>query len=93
MLINTTSVGMSPNVKETPAPASVLRKDMVVFDAVYNPPETRLIREAKAAGCRTITGIAWFVNQAAAQFELWTGKPAPREVMERVIRKKLSALP
>ncbi|MGD1000462.1 MAG: shikimate dehydrogenase [Candidatus Brocadiia bacterium] len=93
VLINTTSVGMSPNVKETPAPASVLRKDMVVFDAVYNPPETRLIREAKAAGCRTITGIAWFVNQAAAQFELWTGKPAPREVMERVIRKKLGALP
>jgi len=93
VLINTTSVGMRPNVDETPMPASVLRKDMVVFDAVYNPPETRLIREAKAAGCRTITGIAWFVNQAAAQFELWTGKPAPREVMERVIRKKLGALP
>ena len=65
---------------------------MVVFDAVYNPPETRLLREAKAAGCRTITGIVWFVNQAAAQFELWTGKSAPREVMERVIRKKLGAL-
>ena len=93
VLINTTSVGMRPNVEETPAPASALRKNMVVFDAVYNPPETRLIREAKAAGCRTITGIAWFVNQAAAQFELWTGKPAPREIMERVIRKKLGALP
>jgi 3-dehydroquinate dehydratase/shikimate dehydrogenase len=93
VLINTTSVGMRPNVEETPAPASILRKNTVVFDAVYNPPETRLIREAKAAGCRTITGIAWFVNQAAAQFELWTGKSAPREVMERVIRKKLSALP
>jgi 3-dehydroquinate dehydratase/shikimate dehydrogenase len=93
VLINTTSVGMWPNVEETPAPASALRKNMVVFDAVYNPPETRLIREAKAAGCRTVSGIAWFVNQAAAQFELWTGKSAPREVMERVIRKKLSALP
>jgi 3-dehydroquinate dehydratase/shikimate dehydrogenase len=93
VLINATSVGMRPNVDETPAPASVLRKDMVVFDAVYNPPETRLIREAKAAGCPTITGIAWFVNQAAAQFELWTGKPAPLEVMERVIREKLGALP
>jgi 3-dehydroquinate dehydratase/shikimate dehydrogenase len=93
VLINTTSVGMLPNVEETPAPASILRKSMVVFDAVYNPPETRLIQEAKAAGCRTVTGIAWFVNQAAAQFELWTGKPAPREVMERVIRKRLGALP
>ncbi len=92
VLINATSVGMLPNVEETPVPASVLRKNMVVFDAVYNPPETRLIREAKTAGCRTISGIAWFVNQAAAQFELWTGKPAPREVMERVIRKKLGAL-
>ncbi len=69
VLINTTSVGMRPNVEETPVPASALRKDMVVFDAVYNPPETRLLREAKAAGCRTVTGIAWFVNQAAAQFE------------------------
>ncbi len=88
-LVNTTSVGMWPNVDETPAPASVLRKNMVVFDAVYNPPETRLLREAKAAGCRTISGVVWFVNQAAAQFELWTGKPAPREVMERVIRKRL----
>lgn len=88
-LVNTTSVGMWPNVDETPAPASVLRKNMVVFNAVYNPPETRLLREAKAAGCRTISGVVWFVNQAAAQFELWTGKPAPREVMERVIRKRL----
>ena len=93
VLINTTSVGMRPNMEETPAPAAVLRKNMVVFDAVYNPPETRLIREAKAAGCRTITGIAWFVNQAAAQFELWTGKSPPREIMERVIREKLGALP
>jgi shikimate dehydrogenase len=93
VLINTTSVGMRPNMEESPMPASVLRKNMVVFDAVYNPPETRLIREAKSAGCRTITGIAWFVNQAAAQFELWTGKSAPREVMERAIREKLGALP
>jgi shikimate dehydrogenase len=91
VLINTTSVGMWPNVDETPAPASALRKNMVVFDAVYNPTETRLIREAKAAGCRTIPGIAWFVNQAVAQFELWTGKSAPREIMERVIRKKLQS--
>ena len=87
VLINTTSVGMRPKVDETPAPRSALRRDMVVFDAVYNPPETRLIREAREAGCRTVTGIAWFVHQAAAQFELWTGRSAPRETMERVIRR------
>ena len=88
-LVNTTSVGMHPNVQETPVPASVLRAGMLVFDAVYNPPETRLLREARACGCRTVGGIAWFVHQAALQFELWTGRPAPRDLMERVIRARL----
>ena len=49
-------------------PASVLRKNMVVFDAVYNPPDTRLLREAREAGCLTVPGIAWFVRQAVVQF-------------------------
>jgi len=62
---------------------------MLVFDAVYNPPETRLLREAKAAGCRTLSGVHWFVNQAAMQFELWAGLPAPRGVMERALRERL----
>ena len=62
------------------------------IDAVYNPPETRLIREAREAGCKTVSGITWFVNQAALQFELWTGRPAPRDAMERVLRERLSRL-
>ena len=89
ILVNTTSVGMHPNVDEIPIPRAALRSGMVVFDAVYNPPETRLLREAREAGCKTISGIAWFVNQAAAQFELWTERPAPRETMERVLRERL----
>lgn len=90
VLINTTSVGMHPNVDATPVPKEALRPGMVVFDAVYNPLETRLLREAGAAGCRTVPGVTWFLNQAAAQFEVWTGRPAPRETMERVLRERLS---
>lgn len=86
VLINTTSVGMYPKVEDTPVPREALKAGMLVFDAVYNPPETRLLREAKEAGCRTLSGIHWFVSQAALQFELWTGRSAPREVMEKVLR-------
>lgn len=89
VVVNTTSVGMYPNVHATPLPKEALRKGMVVFDAVYNPMETRLLREAREAGCRTVGGIRWFVSQAALQFELWTGRPAPRQVMERVVKERL----
>jgi 3-dehydroquinate dehydratase/shikimate dehydrogenase len=90
VLINTTSVGMYPNVDDTPAPVGALRKGMVVFDAVYNPIETRLLREAREAGCVTASGFDWFVSQAAAQFEIWTGRPAPRDIMADVVRRRLS---
>jgi 3-dehydroquinate dehydratase/shikimate dehydrogenase len=89
IVVNTTSVGMHPNVHGTPLPKEALRKGMIVFDAVYNPLETRLLREAREAGCRTIGGLRWFVSQAALQFELWTGRPAPRQVMEKVVKQRL----
>lgn len=89
ILVNTSSVGMSPDTDCSPVPRSMLREGMVVFDAVYNPIETRLLREAKACGCVAASGFEWFVSQAAAQFELWTGREAPRSVMEEVLRKKL----
>ena len=85
ILVNTTSVGMHPNVDESPVPAEILKPGMLVLDAVYNPLETRLLREAAQAGCKTATGFGWFVNQAAAQFELWTGKPAPIKVMKEAL--------
>ena len=63
----------------------MLHEGMVVYDAVYNPLETRLIREAREAGCRTVAGIDHFVRQAVEQFELWTGAAAPVETMRRVV--------
>ena len=82
---------MSPDINKTPFLARDLKKAMVVFDAVYNPIETRLIREAKAIGCKVIPGTELFVNQAARQFELWTGQTAPIDVMREVLVAKLSS--
>ena len=86
VLVNSTSVGMYPNVDESPVPASVLKRNRVVFDAVYNPVWTRLLREAEQAGCVTVTGLEMFINQAAQQFKTWTGLTPPRELMEAVAR-------
>jgi len=91
VLINGTSVGMWPQVDESPVPISMLRKGMVVFDSVYNPIKTRLLAEAEQAGAVTASGLDWFVNQAAAQFELWTGTAAPRSVIEETLRSTLAA--
>ena len=89
ILINCSPVGMSPNQEETPISSRHLRKGMIVFDSVYNPPETRLIREAKVAGCITISGVELFVNQAVEQFELWTGQKAPTGPMRDIVLKGL----
>jgi len=91
VVVNATSVGMWPRVDDAPIPAAMLHEGMVVFDSVYNPVRTRLLREAEEAGAVTASGLAWFVNQGAEQFELWTGKEAPRQVMEEVVRNRLSA--
>jgi len=92
VLINCSPVGMSPNINESPFLARDLKKGMVVFDSVYNPLETKLLREAEFAGCRVIPGSELFINQAARQFELWTGQPAPIETMREVLLNKLKAL-
>ena len=89
IIINSTSVGMWPRVEDSPVPADMLGLGMVVFDSVYNPIRTRLLREAEKAGAVTASGVEWFVNQAAAQFELWTGTDAPREVMAETLRRRL----
>ncbi len=85
VLINCSPVGMSPDVHETPFSAGNLRPGMVVFDSVYNPPETRLLREARAAGCEVIAGAELFIHQAALQFDLWTGRPAPVQAMREAL--------
>jgi shikimate dehydrogenase len=63
---------------------------MVVMDIIYNPLETRFLKEAAARGCRTINGVDMFVFQGAHQFELWTGKKAPVEVMRQAVLEALN---
>ncbi len=89
VLANTTSVGMAPNDDVSPVPAAALGGFAVVFDAVYTPLETKLLKEAAAAGCGTVTGLEMFVGQAAEQFELFTGKPADVELMRTTVLKSL----
>ncbi len=91
ILINATSVGMSPAGDKSPVPAGLLRKDMVVFDAVYNPINTRLLNEAKAAGARTISGIDMLAWQGALAFEMWTGQAAPIDLMKKEAEKMLES--
>ncbi len=89
VLVNTTSAGMAPRADETPVPAKLLRRDLTVFDIVYNPVRTRLLREAEAAGARVINGLDMLVWQGAIAFEKWTGRQAPVEVMKREAMKAL----
>jgi shikimate dehydrogenase len=89
VLLHCTPVGMTPDTDRSLVPASLLRPELSVFDAVYNPRRTRLIRDAAAAGCRVVEGMEMFLGQAMVQFELWTGKPAPADTMRAVIEARL----
>jgi len=89
IVVHATPVGMAPKVEETVVPAEFIRPGQVVFDAVYTPLETRLLREAAARGARTVPGLGMFVHQAAIQFELWTGKEAPVDLMTRTVTAAL----
>ena len=92
ILVNATSIGMAPRERATPIRASSLR-GKVVFDAVYNPPHTRLLREARRVGARTVAGTAMFINQAAMQFRLFTGRDPDRGLMERTLKRALATKP
>lgn len=93
IVVNATSVGMYPKVTESPVPASIFHPGMVAFDVVYNPRMTRFLSDAKEAGAEIADGVEMFVEQAARQFERWTGQPAPREVMESVVVQRLEQTP
>jgi len=86
LLVNGTPVGMHPDVDSSPYNASAMNQYLAVFDTVYNPENTLLIKHAKRAQCRIITGIDMFVRQAAYQFKLFTGKEAPYELMRKTIK-------
>jgi 3-dehydroquinate dehydratase/shikimate dehydrogenase len=92
VLVNCTPVGMHPNVDEAPCHFSILKPGHIVFDTIYKPETTLLIREARVRGCDTITGVDMFVRQAARQVELFTGLTPDIDEMRRITRKALSPL-
>jgi 3-dehydroquinate dehydratase/shikimate dehydrogenase len=94
LVINTTPLGTRGHAAaETPATAAQLRGAHAAYDLVYNPAETRFMREAHAAGCaHVLGGLAMLVAQAAAQFELWTGQPAPTTAMRAAAEKRLEEI-
>ena len=82
---------MHPNVNESPFHENWLRDEMIVFDTIYNPEQTLLLKQARAHNCRTVSGIEMFVRQAAAQFQCFTGQPAPLEMLKETLRTGISA--
>jgi shikimate dehydrogenase len=91
ILINATSVGMHPHEDVTLVNADMMHHDLVVFDIVYNPMETKLLKEAKRAGVKKIVdGVNMLVYQGAASFKIWTKEEPPIEVMEKVVRAALT---
>ncbi len=91
IIINCTPVGMHPNVDASLIPPELFRAGQAVLDIVYTPLETKLLVQAKAAGLKVIPGVEMFLNQAVLQFELFTGKAAPIEVMRRVVMERLTS--
>jgi shikimate dehydrogenase len=92
VVINTTPVGMANSINDTPIPASVLRRGQIIFDTIYQPFATRLIEEAEERGCIAIRGADMFLSQGLPQFEYHTRTPAPRDDMERALRRSLEGL-
>ncbi len=92
LLFNCTPIGMHPNVDDTPFDKHHLRPCMLVFDAVYNPENTLLIKQARQQHCKVVTGLDMFVRQACLQFKLFTGHDGPAELMRTVIKRAIGAV-
>ena len=88
IIVNATPLGMKGFERKIPIPEDLLY-DVLVFDTVYNPPETLLIRKAKNEGCEVVNGLDMLVYQGAASFEIWTGLKAPIDVMRKAARRAL----
>ncbi len=91
VLINGTPVGMHPNVNETPFDSKRLHFTTIVFDTIYNPELTLLIKEAKKVGCQVVTGVDMFIRQAAMQFKFFTGENAPMNAMREAMKRATGA--
>jgi 3-dehydroquinate dehydratase/shikimate dehydrogenase len=89
LLVNCTSLGMFPDIETTPIEPAYVKKGMVVFDTVYNPPQTLLLRNAKKARAKTVSGLEMFINQAAAQFKLFTRQEPETNLMRKILSEYL----
>ena len=88
VLVNATSVGLRGD--ESPVPGELIPPDLLVMDLIYNPARTRLLRDAEAAGCQVLNGEVMLLQQGAAAFTLWTGQPAPLELMREKLAEGLA---
>lgn len=88
ILANATPLGMHPNTDRVPVSEETLRDYQLVFDAVYTPRKTRLLKDAEAAGAIIVSGVEMFLRQAIGQFNLFTGKEAPKEFMREIVLAK-----
>lgn len=82
LLVNCTCVGMHPDIQLSPIPSEFLHKDMMVFDAIYNPLKTKLLKDAEAAGCVVQNGLRMLLYQGLASFKLWTGTEVPESIFD-----------
>ena len=89
VMINATSIGLGDAEARVPLDVATLEPDMVVADVIFNPPETRLIRDARQRGCQTLDGLGMLVNQAVIAFKIWTGQDADPEVMRDALEEFL----
>ncbi|MDR1820462.1 MAG: shikimate dehydrogenase [Methanobrevibacter sp.] len=89
ILINATPVGLHPNVNESPIDGNILQSDLIVYDLIYNPIETKLLKDAKTINAKTISGVKMLVYQGAESLKIWTGVDAPIDTMERAVLSKL----
>jgi shikimate dehydrogenase len=91
ILVNTTPIGMYPKIDESPLSENMaLHSKLLVYDLVYNPSETKLLKTAKSSGCQTCSGLGMLVRQGALAFTIWTGEEAPIEVMRRAAEEALT---
>ncbi len=82
LIVNTTPLGMTPNIDQSPLPENIsLPSNIFIYDLVYNPRETKLVKDAKRNGLQAATGLGMLIEQAALAFEIWTGKNPPRQYL------------
>lgn len=91
LLVNATPIGMAPNAAGLPVPPEALREGTTVFDTVYRPLETRLLREARGRGCRTVDGLGMLVEQAVEQIRLWSGRAPEPALLRRAAERELGS--